>query len=354
MKKILFILCSAWLMLACRQEASITEDGNDYRSIYLSAMVENTTESRAPYVYTVPNSTEMDGKLYTTVLASSNKIVFKHEDGANGTDNGTVAIHTQANFDNNTPQLLKDAVYPKTGTPVYFIGLHPQTGWEVNDAGTQAAITIDGSQDVMFARRIVGTYAQNNSLNSQALPFQHLLTWLKINIKAEDETTIAAWGKITSMKITSKDKVVIDLGAEESNTACVSYDFSANDNELLPVRYVANDNEFPGTDGYAMKQSFDKVAYVLCAPVDATEKTVVEGEDVTTAEYILHIETEKRKIELPIDLKTNDDTYFSENTRSKHFTLNLTFKMGNTIVITATLQVTDWKYGGMTDEDVTV
>jgi hypothetical protein len=57
---------------------------------------------------------------------------------------------------------------------------------------------------------------------------------------------------------------------------------------------------------------------------------------------------------LPIDLKTDDDTYFSENTRSKHFTLNLTFKMGNTIVITATLQVTDWKYGGMTDEDVTV
>ena len=348
MKKILFILCSAWLMLACRQEAFITEDSNDCQSIYLSAMVENHAPSRAPYVYTAPNSTNSDGKLYTMVLASSDQTAFKHVNGSNGANDGVVAIHTEANFDNNTPQLLKDAVYPKSGTPVYFIGLHPQTGWQVNAEGTQAAITIDGSQDVMFAPRIYGTYAND----SKSLPFNHLLTWLKINIKAEDATTIAAWGKITSMKITSNDKVVIDLGAQDSNLDCVSYGYSDNDNTLLPVRYVANDNEFPGTDGYTMKTSFDNVAYVLCAPVDATEKDVVEGKDVTTAEYTLHIETEKRKIELPIDLKKNNDTFFTENTRSKHFTLNLTFKMGNTIVITATLQVTDWKHGGTSNNDV--
>lgn len=354
MRKIQFILFGAWLITACQQEVSITEESNDCQSIYLSAMVESNAKSRAPYLYTAPNSTEPDGKLYTTVLASSTKQAFTHVSGSDGTDNGVVAIHTQANFDNNTPQLLKDAVYPKSGTPVYFIGLHPQTRWEVNNGGTQAAITIDGSQDVMFAPRIEGTYAQDNTLNSQVLPFKHLLTWLKINIKAEDETTIAAWGKITNMKITSKDKVMIDLGAEYSNLNCVSYSYADNNNTLLPVRYIENDNVFPGANGYSMKQSFDKVAYVLCTPVEATEKTVVDGVDVTTAEYTLHIETEKRKIELPIDLKKNNDTYFTGNTRSRHFTLNLTFKMGNTIVITATLEVTDWKYGGMTDEDVSI
>lgn len=352
MKKITFAIFGLWLMVACQQEISVAEDSKERGAIYLSAMVENQVESKAPYQYTAPNSANADGKLYTTVLASSEKTVFKHDSNANGTGDGVVSIHTQANFDNNTPQLLKDAVYPKQGTPVYFIGLHPQTGWTVNDDGTNATIQIDGSQDVMFAPRIVGTYAQDNtSLNAQQLAFKHLLTWLKVKIKAEDDQTIAAWGKIKKMTITSKNTISVDLSKENSDLTCVSY---SNDVQL-PLYYVHDDSEFPGTVGYTMTTSGGE-AYVLCTPVDATATTVVDGKDVETAEYILHIETEKRVLDLPIDLRKNSNTdgYFTESTRSRCFTLNLTFKMGNTIVITATLEVTDWKYGGTTDKDIDI
>lgn len=370
MKKIAWVLFSIWCLVACQQESPVPEANKEGGPIYLSALVENQAASRAPYNYTVPNSANVDGKLHTTVLASSvfenGTYRFKHENGYNGLSGEIVSIHTHANFESETPQLLANAVYPIQGTPVYFIGLHPQDAWIVNDAGTQANLTIDGSQDAMFAPRIEGTYAQDNqTINTEQLIFKHLLTWLKIKIKAEDEetadagTTIKAWGKIKSMKITSKDQVTIDLSSATNNTLeVVSYGQSTGSTGLLPIHYRKDDEEFPGTAGYELQSDWDEVAYVLCAPVQATAKKydINEGKDVETAEYTLHIETENRKVELPIDLRKNDKNdgteYYTGDTRSRFFTLALNFKMGNTIVITATLEVTDWKYGGTGNGEV--
>ena len=59
---------------------------------------------------------------------------------------------------------------------------------------------------------------------------------------------------------------------------------------------------------------------------------------------------------VPIDLKVNASEYFGEDevndttTRSRCFTINLTFKMGNTIVVTA--DVTDWDLGGGADVEM--
>lgn len=364
MKKIAWVLFSIWWLVACQQELPVAEENKEGGPIYLSAVVESQTASRAPYTYTVPNSTNA-GKLYTTVLASSvfenGAYSFKHVEGNNGEHGGMVSIHTDANFESETPQLLANAVYPPEGTPVYFIGLHPQNTWNVNDAGTQASLTIDGSQDAMFAPRIEGTYAQDDQLNTEQFTFKHLLTWLRIKIKAEDEataasgTTIKAWGKIKNMKITSKNQIMIDLSAVTNNTLeCVSYSESTGYTGFLPIRYVKDDTEFPGTEGYELKPEWDEVAYVLCTPVNATETVYDDNvnEDVETAEYTLHIETENRTVGLPIDLKKNDTEYFTGNTRSHFFTLALNFKMGNTIVITATLEVSDWQYGGTGTGDI--
>jgi hypothetical protein len=92
-----------------------------------------------------------------------------------------------------------------------------------------------------------------------------------------------------------------------------------------------------------------EVAYVLCAPVIATASAVVGGVDTPTAEYTLHIETSRRKVSLPIDLRINDTSggYYTGSTRGKYFTLNLTFKMGNTIVVSSKVQ--DWALGGFGD-----
>lgn len=49
-------------------------------------------------------------------------------------------------------------------------------------------------------------------------------------------------------------------------------------------------------------------------------------------------------MEVPIDLRVNSTSFYEGSTRAKCFTLNLNFKMGNTIVVTA--NVADWTLGG--------
>ena len=71
----------------------------------------------------------------------------------------------------------------------------------------------------------------------------------------------------------------------------------------------------------------------------------IDGVDVEIPEYTLHIETDNRKIELPIDLRRNADQYFMGSTRARCFTLNLTFKVGSTILVSA--EIEDWTFGGM-------
>ena len=87
MKKIAWVLFSIWWLVACQQELPVAEENKEGGPIYLSAVVESQTASRAPYTYTVPNSTNA-GKLYTTVLASSvfenGAYSFKHVEGNNG------------------------------------------------------------------------------------------------------------------------------------------------------------------------------------------------------------------------------------------------------------------------------
>lgn len=361
-------MISALSLWGCSDDAGFVDD-NGTGSIYLSAVTEKNIETRAPYEYTIPNNT--DGVLNASVWASTNYKSFLNtgENGKvdkNGNDvDGKVAIYTSASFDSGNPKLLNQAVYPKSGKTVSFIGLHPQIGWGSDAAGTRATFTFNGSQDVMFAPRIQGKYADPNDLgivfDVPVLHFKHLLTWLKINIMAENEETVNAWGKIIDMKITSQDNLTVSLDYEESPgyvyTDHVVY--ATEGDGLLPLYYNGGDNVFPGVNGYTMEYYPDvekpvKVAYVLCSPVQGVEKTVnAGGVNVTVPEYTLYIETEHRKVTLPIDLKINETSYFTEHSRAKCFTLNLTFMMGNTIVLSAELdELDDWRLGGIGNKEL--
>lgn len=365
------IILGIILITACRKD-DIPKSIGEGSPIYLSAVAEGSDVTRTPYEYTVPNDSE-DGVLHAAIWASSYRSGTEGNytytypnpnpplNGKNGIGDtaGQVAIHATADFDSGYPQLLDQAVYPQSGTPVFFVGLHPQTGWESNNE--KATFTFDGSQDVMFAPRIEGKYADTSTNDNLVfdvpeLKFWHLLTWLKVRMVAEDEDTMKAWGEITSVKITSRNQVNIDISREDDmtegkiNLGCITYMDSGN-NGLLPLRAVGSNDVFPSSSGYQLKyiQYGDniknhEVAYVLCSPVIAVESTVEDGKDVTVPEYTLHIETKNRKIELPIDLMRNDTNFYIGDTRAKCFTLNLTFKMGNTIVVTA--EVEDWKLGG--------
>lgn len=366
MRRFIYITLAIMWLISCQKESLSNSSSVDGAPIYLSAITEHSTDTRAPYEYTSPNDGE-NGVLHAAIWASSfgnDNIGYTYPNpepplnGKNGveTNANQVAIHATADFDSNAPQLLNQAVYPMVGTTVFFVGLHPQSGWSVNTDANKANFTFNGSNDVMFAPRIKGQYAQSDDqvINAPQLHFYHLLTWLKVRIKAEDADAISAWGKITKMEISSNTKVEIDLSDKNSSASAEvsegEFNFSKCEFSTpgkLSLYKAGSDDEFvTPTNGYTMSTTSpqDIVAYVLCSPVDAVATTVVDSKDVTVPEYTLYIETENRRVELPIDLKINDGAYYTGNTRGKHFTLNLTFKMGNTIIVTA--QAEDWKLGG--------
>jgi len=376
MKHTLYAICGLGLLCcSCQKEQTVTPPHAD-RSIFLRATVENMKQTRAPFVLSEP---QRENPLIAAVWASTTEHVFE-DLNENGTGGSEVALHTQAKFTSGTEQLLADAVYPKKdGTVVYFVGLHPAADaagaavWETpatgDRAGKTATMTFSGFEDVMFAPQIEGQYAEN--LEAATWPtfvFHHLLTWLRVRVKAYDEAVSEAWGKLKSLKIRSKYTVEVDLNKAydkdnppENMAGYVSFPDAADGTD--------GTKEFDfykkGTDGVFVKKDVastwyklpyteaEEVAYVLCAPVEATEREPDEAEVKRTTEYTLLVETENRTVEVPVDLKVpatdpaKDPSYFTGSTMSRQFILNLTFKMGNNITVAAA--VTDWVIGGLGD-----
>lgn len=349
------MLCAAAgvaLLPSCKEERMEADTDAD-RRIYLRAMVEGTTATtRVPYILTAP---DRNNPLNVAVWASTTQHVFTHTDGANGKD-GTVALHTTANFTNGSEQLLNEAVYPKatsgTASTVYFVGLHPQTGWTTTDGQTAISTVINGKTDVMFAPQISGTYGGNTTGDKwPTFKFHHLLTWLRIQMVAESDDVRGAWGKVTDLTIQSKTQVSIDLSKGEANIADAAT-FSGDETDL-PFYHKDTNDEFLKEEYYELKAPYgdenmydkvEEVAYVLCAPVEAT---AADTDGTRTTEYTLTVKTENRPegVTVNVDLMDGADSYFDENTRNHQFVLLLKFKMGDNISVMA--QPVDWVTGGL-------
>ncbi len=354
-------------MLSCTNDAPEMEQTDEASRIYLSAGIGEVVSSRTPYELTAPTT---EHPLNVSVWASTTSGVFEH-DGKNGSD-GTVAIHTQAHFQSGTPQLLGEAIYPKEPTegaqsaPVYFVGFHPQSSteqpWSATNGNQSATFTFTGKEDVMFAPQISGVYGTDFDVSPQ-FKFYHLLTWLRIEMVADkDENDILkkeaiaeAWGKITSLTIKSNNQVTVNsLGqtyadADETKKEIVNnLTFSAETD--MNFYHTGSDNQFlKDAESYAIPTALTEVAYVMCAPVQGVYQYTVDGVDVKKPEYTLHLKTEKRELDIPIDLKIADGdeetSYFTKNTRGHQFKILLNFKMGNVISVSAEISLganADW------------
>lgn len=377
-------------LMACTNDIpDIGQTDEEARRIYLSAAVEETVASRTPYQLTEPTT---EHQLNVSVWASTTDNVFQHKmtvDGKpyDGSIGNEVAIHTTACFQSGDPQLLGEAIYPtpeKGSTiDVFFLGLHPksQTGseWAVSNGYKDASYTFSGKEDVMIAPKIKGTYGLDYENKPELLPcfhFYHLLTWLRLEVVADkDETDVkkreaiaAAWGKIKTLTIKSKSKVTIpDVGIveDESLVGSVSYD---NDMDM-PLYKTASDDVYPESGGSVIPtKGIEEVAYVMCAPVTGVYK---DADEKMVPEYTLHIETENRTLDIPVDLriadivdKNNDGVisdeerkaaYFLESTMGKQFTILLNFKMGDVISVATMISVggeTDWFTHGTGNGDI--
>ena len=344
----------------------LVEPTSEHRNIYLSVALEKEKDSRAPYELTAPTSFK---PLDVEVWASTEKYKFPN-DGKNGSDDdGKVSIHTTARFQSSSPQLLNTAIYNSTTKPtVYFVAMYPQ-GWTAADDVT-AAFSINGAQDLLFAPQIHGTYATEYE-KTPLLRFEHLLTWLSFEIRANDENAANAWGKIKQITIKSKKDVKIDLSSASytestSDNGTVynykpsGYTFETDAN--LPLYHInpasghiTADTTFEAkynkNGGYELDTIPREIAYAICCPVDGSYTDIY---DKTTAEYTLYITTEKRSAEVSIDLKksagTAPDNYFVGSTMGRKFNIQLNFKLGNTIAVTAKMR--EWVSGGIINGNI--
>lgn len=354
-------------IVGCNDESMLADLTDEHRKIYLAAALENKESTRAPYELSSPTSLK---PLDVEVWASTEKYKYPNS-GANGAeDNGQVAIHTTARFQSSAPQLLNTAIYNSIAKPtVYFVALYPQ-GWTAVD-NTNAKFSINGAQDVLFASQIQGAYATEYE-KTPLLHFKHLLTWLSFEIKADDENAANAWGKVKQITIKSKKDVKIDLSSasytestsdngtvynykssgytfETDTTLPVYHKNPASDHLTADTTFGAKHNK---NGGYELDTTPREIAYAICCPVDASYTDIYDN---TTAEYTLYITTENRSAEVPIDLKksagSEANNYFVGSTMGRKFTIQLNFKLGNTIAVAAKMK--EWESGGIINENIT-
>lgn len=100
-----------------------------------------------------------------------------------------------------------DSNYEPEKTNVYCVGFSPADGWGGPTDPTSvlsASHAINGSQDLMFADQIVGSSSQNFGKQR----FNHLLTWVKINLSATYVGAAGVWGDVEKLTVVSPENSV--------------------------------------------------------------------------------------------------------------------------------------------------
>lgn len=365
MKKLYYILLCIPVCLASCSKDNMEDPAFDNKVYIAATLGKSTAITKVPYEHTPEQegtsetfSPTYENPLIADVWASTIEYVFKDENLNGSNDVGDVADHVTAKFQSEKPQLLNNVIYSKNGREVYFIGLYPSTGWDTGLNGINAQHSFTGCEDIMFAPQVTGSYIANGSNTWPTLHFRHLLTRFTLEIKADGtdgnkrEDISNAWGNIQNITIKSNSKVDINLSSDSYNNN--TYDFSKatfSDEKDLNFYQTGTDNAFPEYDpntegsGYSIPtgEEAQEVAYVMCSPVNASESN--------TEDYTITISTEKRKnVAVKVNLKQSADSDFAGTTMGYHFTIQLNFKMGDRITVSAT--ATDWSTGGTGSADI--
>ena len=365
MKKALYILlmCSSFCLTGC-QKADMEEVTPSDRSIWLSASISPSATTRTAYELTTP-TTEKTFDAMVWASTTSCDYPYNSANPKTGADN-TMGYHTSVNFQSGTDQLLRDGlVYPANEATVYFIGLHPNAGWDDKHDGssnTSTSFTFDGSNDVLYAPQVSGTLPLSVATppTQPHLHFFHLLTYLRVKVFAEDASVASSWGNLTNLELTNQQKSLsINLSSVPDISSGVFATMQGNveskvsfsgATEDLPFFNRETDNTFTATypSGYTLSTSSTEVAYVLCKPVSASAGDVGSR----TNEYVLKLNTQNRSdVTINVDLKTADNTWFTGSTMGHQFVIELKLCAGG--YISASASVTDWTTGGYVITDVT-
>ncbi len=167
-------------------------------------------------------------------------------------------VHTTVKFDGSQMAYVlhdnKNLKYPTDNKKVYCVGLYPVSEplkWKTTD-NKIVSHPIDGEADLMFAPEIEGSW----NLNFKTQQYEHLLTWIKINICASSHDAVDAWGRIKQICITSDSEVQVDL---KNGT----------------YQYIGEQLIYTMTSSTTLSTSIHEVGSVFCSPEKEYKVTVI-------------------------------------------------------------------------------
>jgi len=281
------------VLVSCSEQVDIPQENTPIMLQASIGEVENSSRVAA---------SPFRGKYPTTEQPLDAAVWFSLTSEKYGNNSSNVLpCHTTITFTDDTPQPAKydgiGLVYPTPtegeteGANVYCVGFHPAADWQSVDDNQYAEHEIDGVKDLMFAPRIEGNW---NS-HFQGQKYQHLLTWLKINVCATNMDAADTWGNIEEITITSRKKVKIKLSDG-------SFTYTE---DIVPISVFKAGEGGAESEAIPLKIAMQEVGSVLCSPPSATRKIMNDdGTETFENEYVVTIKTDKieEKKELYVDL----------------------------------------------------
>lgn len=313
-------LMAVLLMIACTQDHQ-TADSVRGDIIQLSVVVNEVTRAAVSAdVYPLQTPT-LDKPLNADIWLSTSSCLYPGYYGAVGvSDDGSyIDAHRTISYISGAATLPSAyngeyLRYPANqNTDVYCIGLYPQDTWRTSYVpATGVSATIDGTKDLMFAPEISG--CGRDPLVNTRQTFHHLLTWLKVRVRADELSTGDTWGKLREISVTSKNQLTINDLKQATPT------IGGEDTKMVL---------FEDATGYTLNTTSEEKGSVLVAPVDAS---------LSATDYTLHIVCEHHSKDIPINLVGADGNPFTGWTTGKVFVITLRFATLSYIEGTVTLE----------------
>ncbi len=339
MKKFLFPLLTIAVLVSCSKENPSSENSSDGRVEIKVASQALEVTSRSPFEGTIGENEPLRALVPASLKQGNYSEPY---DGPHGymifSNNGVSAVGF-VNSDDWSTSAAK--YYPADpDKKVFLCGLYPHNVWGTSFS-TEAKAKIDGKTDLMAAKEILTMKEDVQTGAPKTLEFKHLLTRLDIKLTAENTDAKAAWGNITSLKLSKvkevapASQITVDLtsGAVKNNgftgtdpTMCYN---TTNDREITHDAPLTLEN-YP----------VSATAYTLCQPVNASS-----GEN----HYTLEITTTGHQDTYVIPLTLKYDSKFQGNTNTttgQAFEVSLTFKVST---IQAKATVAEWEEAGTSE-----
>jgi len=219
-------------------------------------------------------------------------------------------VHTDVEFDRSGLAYVsynnKNLKYPSGNGWVDCIGMHPYTGWTPIDNNKKVSHAIDGVEDLMFAQERSGNWSTRIPMQK----YEHLLTWIKINICASSHEAIDAWGTIEQITVKSDSEVTIDLETGK-------YEYGG---EPIEIKTIAEG------DGRPLTTANHEVGNVFCSPQKGEYALTVTSRNKNGEEIKKTVDMALNIIDVDHDDKITDITEKNwEEARGRCFVFSLYF-----------------------------